>query len=123
MDTSTVNKYLNKTCPRNGLLFIDGFIGQDCTISFVSEIELQVWQLVNPNNLVVCKNFVAAAHIVLINAAKIAEATGIRRSHGLKIAGAIIAATAIALNGALAGDNDADFTRLSSLNCINPSLL
>lgn len=120
MDTSAVIKYLNKSFPQNGLSFIDGFIGQDCTISFISEIELQVWQPANPNNLIVYKNFVAAAHIVQINATIIAETINIKKNHRLKIADAIIAATAIALNQTLVGDNDSDFSKVPSLNYINP---
>jgi hypothetical protein len=47
IDTSSVIKYLNESQADNGLRFIDDIIDEDCILSFISEIELQVW---NPPN-------------------------------------------------------------------------
>jgi hypothetical protein len=39
IDTSAAIKYLNQTLAPTGIAFIDSFINNDCTISFISEIE------------------------------------------------------------------------------------
>ncbi len=120
MDTSAVIKYLSKAFPQNGILFIDRFINSDCTISFISEIELQVWQPLNPDNITIYKLFVAKAQIIHINASIIAETINIRKNYRLKIADAIIAATSLTFNRTLIADNDADFTKIPALQYINP---
>lgn len=99
---------------------MDSFIRADCTISVISEIELQVWSPVNPADIIVYKQFVAKAQIIQINAAIVAETINIRKSYRLKIADAIIAAKAIRLNRTLIGDNDSDFSKVPSLQYINP---
>ncbi len=58
IDTSVAIKYLNQTLPANGIAFIDAFINHDCTISFISEIELQVWKPANPDDITVYQQFV-----------------------------------------------------------------
>ena len=120
MDTSAVIKYLGETFPPQGLTFIDNFINSDCTISFISEIELQVWKPANPDNLIVFKQFIANTQIIQINDDIIAETIKVRKDYRLKIADAIIAATALALNRTLVADNDRDFTRVPLLQYINP---
>ena len=43
IDTSGVIKYLTETFPLKGLLFMDEILNKESVISFISEIELQVW--------------------------------------------------------------------------------
>jgi hypothetical protein len=120
MDKSAVIKYPTEAFPPNGLSFINGFINVDCTISFMSEIELQVWQPANPDNIIVYKNFVANAQIIRVTSAIIAETIEVRKNYRLKIADAIIVATALALDRTLIADNDSDFKKVPSLKYINP---
>lgn len=67
IDTSAAIKYLNQSLPVNGLAFIDTFINTDCTISFISEIELQVWNPANPADTIVYKQFVLQSDIIGIS--------------------------------------------------------
>jgi predicted nucleic acid-binding protein len=120
MDTSAVIKYLSKTFPEQGISFIDKFINADCTISFITEIELQVWQPLNPDNIAIYQLFVAKSQIIHVNATIIAETIRIRRDCKLKMADAIIAATALAFKRTLVADNDDDFKKVPSLSYINP---
>ncbi len=123
IDTSAVIKYLNNTLATNGILFIEGFINSDCTISFISEIELQVWNPVNPADKTVYKKFVSQSNIMGINPDIISSTIEIRKNFRLKMADAIIAATAVVLNRTLVADNDVDFLKVSSLQYINPRKL
>ena len=120
IDTSIAIKYLNQTLPINGVAFIDGFINTDCTISFISEIELQVWNPPDPNDIIVYEQFVSQSDIIGINSAIISETIAIRKNYKLRIADAIIAATALNFDLTLVADNDNDFLRIPSLKYFNP---
>lgn len=97
MDTSAAIKYLNESLPTNGFSFIDNFINTDHTISFIPEIELQAWKPVNPADIIVYKQFVEQATVISITTNIIAKTIEIRKNYRLKIADAIIAATASCL--------------------------
>ena len=51
IDTSGVIKYLNGTFPATGLSLIDSIVDTECILSFISEIELQVWNPTNPADI------------------------------------------------------------------------
>lgn len=119
-DTSAAIKYLNHSLPVNGLSFIDNFIDTNCTISFISEIELQVWNPVTPDDVIIYEQFVLQSEVIGISQEIIAETIAIRKIYRLKIADAIIAATALQLDFTLVADNDKDFKRVPGLKYINP---
>jgi predicted nucleic acid-binding protein len=121
IDTSAVIKYLNESLPVNGLQFIDDIIDAESQLSFISEIELQVWNPPNEQDLEIYKLFVYQADIIGIDEGIIAEAIRIRKQHQLKLPDAIIAATAIIHNLILIGDNDKDFSKVDVLRYINPN--
>jgi len=123
IDTSAAIKYLNQTLAPAGIAFIDSFINNDCTISFISEIELQVWNPANPDDITVYEQFVLQANVLGINAEIISETIGIRKNYRLKIADAIIAATALVSELTVVADNDSDFSKIPSLQYINPAKL
>lgn len=119
IDTSAAIKYLNQSLTANSIAFIDSFIDADCTISFISEIELQVWSPPNPAGLIIYKQFVLQSNKIGINSEIISETISIRKNYRLKIADAIITATAIKLDITLMADNDKDFGRVEGLKYIN----
>jgi len=121
IDTSAVIKYLNETLPDSGLKFIDGIIDQESILSFISEIDLQVWTPPNEQDLDVYRLFVYQAEIIGIDEGIIAETIRIRKSYQLKLPDAVIAATAITHNLTLIADNDKDFTKVTALKYINPN--
>ena len=120
IDTSIAIKYLNQTLPINGIAFIDAFINTDCTISFISEIELQVWNPPDPDDVIVNEQFVSQSDIIGINSAIISETIAIRKNYKLRITDAIIAATALSFDLTLVADNDNDFLRIPSLKYSTP---
>ncbi|MEJ7681791.1 MAG: hypothetical protein WKG06_28885 [Segetibacter sp.] len=67
IDKSAAIKYLNQTLPINGIAFVETFINTDCTIFFISEIELQVWKPDNPEDIFVYQQFVSQSDIIGIN--------------------------------------------------------
>ena len=123
IDTSAVIKYLNESLPAGGLKFIDEVIDNESQLSFISEIELQVWNPPNEEDLEIYSLFVTQADIVGIDAEIIAEAIRIRKDHQLKLPDAIIAATAITRDLTLIADNDKDFLKVTALKYINPNTI
>lgn len=123
IDTSAVIKYLNESLPANGLQFIDEVIDEQSQLSFISEIELQVWNPPNDQDLEIYKLFVHQADIIGIDEGIIAEAIRIRKHYQLKLPDAVIAATAITHNLTLIADNDKDFLKVATLKYINPNTI
>jgi len=123
IDTSAIIKYLNGSLPDIGLQFIDQIIDEASGISFISEIELQVWNPPNEQDLDVYKFFVHQADIIGIDKGIVAETIRVRKTHQLKLPDAVIAATAITHNLTLISDNDKDFLKVASLKYLNPNKL
>jgi hypothetical protein len=57
IDTSAVIKYLNQTFPAKAISFINEIIDSESNISFIFEIELQVWNPSNPKDIDVYLQF------------------------------------------------------------------
>ncbi len=120
IDSSAVIKYLNETLPVEAIRFMDDLVEQECVISFVSEIELQVWQPPNPSDLAIYAAFVAGSTVLGISSPLISEAIRIRRTYPIKLPDALIAATAIVNDRTLVADNDKDFAKITTLKYLNP---
>jgi len=120
IDTSGVIKYLNGTFPATGLSLIDGIVDAECILSFVSEIELQVWNPANPTDLAIYQSFVSNSTVIGVDSDIIKETIRIRKSYKIKLPDAIIAATALTNDLTLIADNDKDFKLLPELKYLNP---
>ncbi|PPL04302.1 type II toxin-antitoxin system VapC family toxin [Parapedobacter indicus] len=120
IDTSAVIKYLNGTFPEPALDFIDGIVDVESNLSFVSEIELQVWTPENPDDLLIYEQFVSNSIVIGVDDDIIAETIRVRKIHKIKLPDALIAATAIVNDLVLIADNDKDFLKVPSLEYINP---
>ncbi len=121
IDSSAIIKYLNETLSEEGLSFIDNIIERESIISFVTEIELQVWNPPNADDLRVFQLFVSKSSIIGISDAIIKETIRIRKSFKVKLPDALIAATAISNDITLVADNDKDFKQIADLKYINPN--
>lgn len=123
IDTSAVIKYLNGSLPESNLDFIDRIVDEEVYLSFISEIELQVWNPPNEMDLAIYRDFVSRADILTIDNKIILETIKIRKLYLLKLPDAIIAATAITYNLILIADNDKDFLKVDILQYLNPNKL
>ncbi|MCE7059123.1 type II toxin-antitoxin system VapC family toxin [Dyadobacter sp. CY343] len=120
IDTSAVIKYLNGNFTAAALEYMDQILDDQCNISFVSEIELRVWNPANPSDKEVYDNFAVNSNVIGISQEVIDKTVQIRMSHRLKLPDAIIAATAIVNNLTLLADNDKDFLKVPDLSYQNP---
>ncbi len=102
---------------------MDKVVDTECIISFISEIELQVWNPPNPDDVPFYHAFVAGSVVIGIAPEIIRETVRIRKIFKLKLPDALIAITAIDKDYTLIADNDADFKKVPGLKYINPALL
>ncbi|MCX2583024.1 type II toxin-antitoxin system VapC family toxin [Pedobacter sp. MR22-3] len=123
IDTSAAIKYLNGTFPLKGLIFMDDVLDVESVLSFISEIELQVWNPINPDDINIYRQFVSNSIILFLENGIIAETIRVRKTYHLKLPDALIAATCLINNLMLIADNDKDFAKVESLICINPNNL
>src|SRR3546814_662696 len=123
IDTSAVIKYLNGTFPEKALAFLDDVVDNESSISFISEIELQVWAPQNPDDLLIYQQFVASSAVIGVDEQVTSETIRVRKTHKIKLPDALIAATAIVNNLILIADNDKDFLKVSGLKYTNPKSL
>ena len=121
IDTSAVIKYLNNTFSAEGLLMIDEIIDQECLLSFITEVELQSWNPTNNQDLSVYIDFVNQSYVYYVDNEIIKETILLRKTYGIKIPDAFIAATALVNDLTLIADNDKDFLKISLLKYINPN--
>ena len=121
IDTCAVIKYLTIVFPPNGISFMDYIVDEESVISFISEIELQVWNPPDPSDIEIYKDFISGSNIITIEDSIIKKTIDIRKNHKLKIPDAIIAATAMVNNLILVSDNDKDFLKVPGLKYKNPA--
>ena len=121
IDTCAIIKYLNSSFPQKGIAFIDSFVNIESNISFITEIELQVWKGLSSGTLGIYQQFISSSKIYNIEKPTIHKTIEIRKNYNLKIPDAIIASTAVLNNLTLVSDNDKDFLKVVGLNYINPN--
>ncbi|MDT0647429.1 type II toxin-antitoxin system VapC family toxin [Zunongwangia sp. F260] len=122
IDTSAIIKYLNDIFPAPGISFLDEVLNEESFISFITEIELQVWNPSNAEDILIYNSFVEQSHILGVDQDIIRETIRIRKSKKIKLPDALIAATAIVHDRTLISDNDKDFKKVPKLKYINPNL-
>lgn len=122
IDTSAVIKYLDEIFPPGALSFMDDLVDEDSNVSFITKIELLVWNPPNSTDVEIRKEFLAGSKIHYINEEIIEQAIIIRKETKIKLPDAIIAATAMFLDSILLSDNDQDFIKVIPLGLkyLNP---
>jgi len=122
IDTCAVIKYLDEILPPEALSFMDDLVDEDSKVSFITKIELLVWNPPNPDDIKVRKEFLDGSEIQYINDEIIDRATQIRKITNIKLPDAVIAATAMTFDFVLLSDNDKDFLKVEPLGLkyLNP---
>lgn len=120
IDTSAVIKYLNGNFSSAGLKFMDSVVDNFSAISFISEVELKVWNPTNPDDEIIYHTFVSNSIVIGVSQDIIDQTISIRKIYKLKLPDAFIAATAVVNDLTLLSDNDKDFLKISELKYINP---
>ncbi len=120
-DTNSIIFFLQDLLPSSSRDFLLGELGNKTPkISVITEIELLSWQKISPEQSKTISLFLSNFGKVDLNE-EIKEITiNIRKSTGLKIPDAIIAASALALDLPLLTNNLKDFQKVDFLKILDP---
>lgn len=122
IDTSVIVKYLADLLPPEASLFMDQVVDKESEISFITQIELLVWNPSIPEDIIIREEFLEGSEIHYINDEIIKGAIRIRKTTNIKLPDAVIAATAIHNDYILLSTNDNDFIKVLPLGLkyLNP---
>ena len=122
IDTCVIVKYLDNLPPPEATLFIDSLVDDDSKVSFITQIELLVWNPPIPEDIKIREEFLEGSEIHYINDEIIKGAIQIRKTTNIKLPDAVIAATAIHEEYILLSTNDNDFVKVLPLGLkyLNP---
>lgn len=122
IDTCAIVKYLDNLLPPEAISFMDSLVDDDSKVSFVTQIELLVWNPPIPEDIRIREEFLEGSEIHYINDEIIKGAIQIRKTTNIKLPDAVIAATAIHKDYILLSTNDNDFKKVAhmGLKYLNP---
>ena len=122
IDTCAIVKYLDNLLPPEAILFMDSLVDDDSKVSFITQIELLVWNPPIPEDIRIREEFLEGSEIHYINDEIIKGAIQIRKTTNIKLPDAVIAATAIHKDYILLSTNDSDFKKVApmGLKYLNP---
>ncbi|PJB58632.1 MAG: hypothetical protein CO098_07605 [Bacteroidetes bacterium CG_4_9_14_3_um_filter_41_19] len=101
---------------------MDALVDDDSKVSFITKIELLVWNPSIAEDVKVREEFLAGSEIHYINDDIIEGAIHIRKTTNIKLPDAVIAATAMHNNYILLSTNENDFNKVvpMGLKYLNP---
>lgn len=117
IDTNAIIDYLENKLPEKASNKIDD---GPVIMSVISRIELSAWPRATERQLKVLENFISASEVLLLSEDVIVKTIAIRRSSGIKLPDAIIAATALVHNLTLLTRNTSDFKKIDGLTYADP---
>lgn len=101
--------------------FIEKAIREDSfNISIITEIEFLGWDRHTEEGFEKCKQLIELAHIVPLDESVATKAVELRRKSSIKLADAVIAATALVYSLKLATRNKEDFRSIEELEIYDP---
>lgn len=124
LDTNTVIYYLDGTLPKKGFsIVLNALQNRDCALSVISKIETLGFQFPTVSAEQKAEKFILSLPIFQLSDDVVNKTIEIRKLRKIKVADAIISATAIIYGLTLISRNDKDFKGLPGLNIINPFTL
>lgn len=120
-DTNIAIYYLQQQFPPNAEKFIDDVLQVDQpALSVITEIELMSWKTEVEKDIEVVRNFLKDSYIIDLDQAIKTKTAEYRKTFGIKLPDAIIAATAVNNELTLLTRNHRDFAKCKGLKIINP---
>jgi predicted nucleic acid-binding protein len=121
LDTNSVIYFLDGALSPNGFSFVLGALqGNACALSVITEIETLGFQFLNQSQEKKAEEFIATLPIIQLTGDIVGKTIEIRKTRKIKVADAIIAATAILNYLTLVSRNEKDFKNIPGLNFLNP---
>ncbi|MEO6851890.1 MAG: type II toxin-antitoxin system VapC family toxin [Mucilaginibacter sp.] len=120
-DTNTVIYYLKKSFTEAEQRIMNNIINNyKPAISVITEIELLCWKNATEKDVATLNSFVLDSTVFELEVKIKLKTIEIRKTHGLKLPDAVIAATALANSLTLISRNSNDFKKVTNLKLIDP---
>lgn len=120
LDTNVLIYYWNGDIPSIELEKVESILKHSFIVSIVTKIELLGWNKHTPEGFIKAKEFIGHAKIIFVDD-ELADLTiDLRRNYRIKLADALIAATALMNDLVLVTRNEDDFSTLNNLEIYNP---
>ena len=120
LDTNILIYYWNGDIPEGERDKIEAILKHSFIVSIITKIELLGWRKHTPDGFKKAKEFLERAEVLPIDD-YLAELTiELKRDNNIKLADALIAATAISNDLVLVTRNEDDFSDLTDLEIYNP---
>lgn len=121
LDTNTIIYFLDGALTPKGFSFVLNHLqNQDCTISVISKIETLGFQFPTQSAEEKAEKFINSLPIFQLSNEIVNKTIEIRKAKKIKVADAIIAATAVLHNLTLITRNERDFKNIDGLTFVNP---
>ncbi|MGF7079133.1 type II toxin-antitoxin system VapC family toxin [Mucilaginibacter sp. UYCu711] len=119
IDTNVVIGYLDQTLPPKGMEIMNDIINETPKISVITKIEVLRYNT-TVDGYKIINDFISESNVLHLNDQVIDKTIEICKSKQIKLPDAIIAATALVNNFALATRNISDFKNIQGLELLNP---
>lgn len=121
IDSNVIIDYMNRSLPKSGMTFMRSVVNKTPNISVISKIEVLSYTNIDSKNIL--KEFVDSSVIFDLTSEIVTKTIEVRQKKNIKVADAIIAATALIFDFTLLTRNTDDFKNITGLKIINPWLM
>ena len=119
IDSNVIIDFTSNTLPDKGLKFVKPIFENEFYFSFVSKIEVLGFEIDSEKEKLL-RAFFDFGNLIAVTDEIIQQTILLRKKKKIKMADAIIAATAIAENLILLTRNEKDFQNIDNLQLLNP---
>lgn len=120
LDTNTIIYFCNGSLPERANAFLQVEVDKGIYISVISEIETLGYPLSTEYESMINEDFIDGSIIIELTRDVVEKTIEIKKARRIKLADAIIAATALVHDMTLISRNDSDFKRIPDLKYLNP---
>jgi toxin FitB len=120
LDTNILIYHLKGDIPQREIEKIESILKHSFIISVITKIEFLGWRKHTVDGFLKAQEFLRHAAIIPVDSELADLAIELRRNNNIKLADALIAATALLNNLVLVTGNEEDFTAIEELEIYNP---
>ena len=120
LDTNILIYYWKGEIPLSEIINIDEILKRSLTISIITKIELLGWRSHTPEGFIKAKEFLGHSKVLPVDDDLADLTIELRRNSNIKLADALIAATALLNDLVLVTRNEEDFAMIDDLTIYNP---